>query len=386
MEKLSVYIHIPFCARKCLYCDFLSASAGITQQKAYIQALLHEIEQEAKHYVNHIVATVFIGGGTPSLLEAEDIERILQTLHSYYHFAGQVETTIEVNPGSVTRQKLARYRQSGINRLSIGAQSLKDEELRALGRIHDARAFFETYQLARECGFENINVDIMSALPGQSLSSYMETVQKVVALKPEHISAYSLLIEEGTPFYAKYHEQEKKQPMLDRLPDEDTERSMYVQTKNYLAEFGYERYEISNYARKGYACRHNITYWTRGDYVGFGIGAASMVQNRRWSNERDRESYVNHFSQTGEGEWKENKQELSVQEQIEETMFLGLRLVQGVNREAFARTFGKSVEDVYGDLPDRLVQDKVLLKDTYLHLTDYGMDVSNYVMAQFLLD
>jgi len=278
---LSVYIHIPFCVRKCLYCDFLSALAQRQQQIDYVDALCREVVIESKSYVNYETQTVFFGGGTPSVLEGEDICRILETLHKYYNFSQDCEITIEVNPGTVTKEKLSAYHKAGINRLSIGLQSTVDSELKALGRIHDYAAFLETHEIAVKSGFNNINIDLMSAIPGQTLQSYKETLEKIVNLKPAppHISAYSLIIEEGTPFAEKTPE----------LPDEDSEREMYKITNAFLSMHGYHRYEISNYAKEGYECRHNQVYWRRGDYVGFGIGAASLVQNVRFSNER----YIN---------------------------------------------------------------------------------------------
>ena len=379
---LSVYIHIPFCVRKCLYCDFLSAPAQRQQQIDYVDALCREVVIESKSYVNYETQTVFFGGGTPSVLEGEDICRILETLHKYYNFSQDCEITIEVNPGTVTKEKLSAYHKAGINRLSIGLQSTVDSELKALGRIHDYAAFLETHEIAVKSGFNNINIDLMSAIPGQTLQSYKETLEKIVNLKPAppHISAYSLIIEEGTPFAEKTPE----------LPDEDSEREMYKITNAFLSKHGYHRYEISNYAKEGYECRHNQVYWRRGDYVGFGIGAASLVQNVRFSNEIYIERYVNQISQGNET--KVDRQELSVHEQMEEFMFLGLRMMSGVSANEFEDLYGQRIDCVYPGIVEKFCKKGLLERkritlngDERIFLTELGIDVSNQVMAEFLL-
>ena len=381
MKDLGVYIHIPFCVRKCFYCDFLSGPATEAEKERYMKALVREIEQESGSYVNHEVGTVFIGGGTPSLLDVYYVEEVLCKLKEQFRFktgddeSRGVEVTIEVNPGTVSREKLERYRQAGINRLSIGLQSGNEEELKMLGRIHSWQEFLQTFEDARAVGFDNINVDIMSALPGQSLASYEETLEKVIALGPEHVSAYSLIVEEGTPFYEQYGPGRDGEALL---PDEEEERQMYYLTKELLEKNNYERYEISNYAKAGYQCKHNKVYWQRGDYVGFGQGAASMIGNVRWHNCRAGGNYVNHDGA------KEDEQILTVSEQMEEFMFLGLRLTKGVSREVFYRCFNQPIEEVYGPVLDRLTQDGLIEQGENVRLTAYGMDISNYVMAQFL--
>lgn len=381
MRKLGVYIHIPFCVRKCLYCDFLSAVASKEVQEQYLQALLREMEEEAVHYKEYEADTVFIGGGTPSLPDAVWIEDILCKLKEKYKVAERAEITIEVNPGTVNEEKLRAYRKAGVNRLSIGLQSASDEELKALGRIHDYKTFTETYHAAVRAGFTNINVDIMAALPGQSKESYLYTLRQVTALvpKPVHISAYSLIIEEGTPFYDKYGQgAEQAENAEPALPSEEEERAMYELTKEYLADAGYERYEISNYAFTGFACAHNIGYWTGKEYVGFGMGAASYVNQTRFCNTGDREAYIR-------GENPRQVQSLTVTEQMEEFMFLGLRMTAGVNENEFYRRFGISIEEVYGNVLQKNEKDGLLVHgDGQIYLTDRGVDVSNYVMAQFL--
>lgn len=368
LKPLSVYIHIPFCIQKCLYCDFLSYPAPDEDKYSYVNLLLAEIEQQSQFYDSYSIISVFIGGGTPSVLEASEIERMLCKLKENFHIENESEITIEVNPGTVTEEKLASYLNSGINRLSIGLQSADDGELQTLGRIHDYKAFCDTYELARKVGFKNINVDLMSAVPGQTVDSYHETLKKVLKYEPEHISAYSLILEEGTWFY------ENRDKL--KLLTEDEDRILYEMTDNMLSESGYHRYEISNYAKDGYECVHNKVYWQRGDYVGFGLGAASMVGNVRWNNARDINKYRTLL--------KENEQILNKEEQMEEFMFLGLRLIKGVKKDDFKKKFGVSIEDVYGEVIEKLRKDGLIIVDDYIRLTSYGIDISNYVMAQFL--
>ena len=383
-KELELYFHIPFCVKKCNYCDFLSAPSTREVQEAYMGALFAELEGRAEEYKAWVVSSIFIGGGTPSMIEGRWIQELLKRVRQCYRVCDSAEITIEVNPGTADAEKLKLYKEAGINRLSLGLQSGKDEELWILGRIHSFEQFVQTYQEAREVGFNNVNVDIMSALPGQNLTSYKETLQKVLSLTPvpEHISAYSLMIEEGTLF-AKWEEEG-----VLSLPDEECERQMYEETKRILGRAGSERYEISNYALKGYECRHNIGYWRRKNYVGFGIGSASMVENCRFKNSDSLQSYI-----AASLECRCEVQKLGVSEQMEEFMFLGLRMIIGVSEKDFLEYFGKSMEGVYGDIIQKQVEagllysyEEVNTKEKYVALTSRGLDVSNYVMAQFLLD
>lgn len=379
-KELELYIHIPFCVKKCSYCDFLSAPATEQTKEAYMAALFAEIGGRAKDYKDRIVTSVFIGGGTPSLLSGDSIRQLMEHIREGFSLAPDAEITMEVNPGTVTAEKLTAFYEAGINRLSIGMQSAQEQELKILGRIHDFDGFCQVYQEAVEAGFTNINVDVMSGLPGQTLASYKDTLEKVLRLEPmpQHISAYSLIVEEGTPFAA----------MADRgelpLPEEDTERAMYEETIEVLAGYGFHRYEISNYALDGYECRHNVGYWIRRDYLGFGIGAASLIGNVRFQNGRDLNAYLAHPLAC-----REEEQPLTTQEQMEETMFLGLRLIRGVSYPEFARCYGQTLEEVYGEVIARNVADGLLTvredeTGRHLMLTGRGLDVSNYVMAQFL--
>lgn len=379
-KELEIYIHIPFCVKKCRYCDFLSAPAGKEMQDAYMESLCRELTERSKDCSDYRVSTIFIGGGTPSVVEPAWISRIMDILRENYDLWEDAEITMEMNPGTVNRESLKIYKDAGFNRLSIGMQSTNDEELKTLGRIHSYEQFLEAYNQAREVGFDNINVDIMSALPGQSYESYETTLKRVAELvpPPEHISAYSLIVEEGTPFYEEYENGKLS------LPDEDTERQMYELTGAFLKQYGYERYEISNYARKGRECRHNIGYWERKNYLGFGIGAASMMENVRFQNATDINEYIK--SPCGVGE---EDQVLSLDEQMEETMFLGLRLTKGVSFAEFQKRFGVTIDEVYGSvirkhMEDGLLKESVSGGERYLSLTEKGLDVSNYVMADFL--
>ena len=388
IRDLSIYIHIPFCVRKCLYCDFLSFPAS-EQKENYVNQLIKEIKKQAILYKNHSVISVFIGGGTPSLLAAGQISTIMETIYANYQVSDSAELSMEMNPGTVTQAKLREYITCGINRISIGLQSANNEELVRIGRIHNYETFLDTYHMARAAGFRNINIDLMSALPGQSLESYQDTLERVVALEPEHISAYSLILEEGTPLY------EHRDSYT--FPSEDEDREMYLLTGRYLAEHGYHRYEISNYAREGYECRHNKVYWQRGDYVGFGLGAASMVEDCRWSNPSEWQEYDTYVQQVPVQRHNKSvlpvnpvcpkQQKLSVPEQMEEFMFLGLRMMCGIEKDAFSRKFGQQIEEIYGPILQNLEKKGLLEQDqNRVWLTERGIDISNYVMARFFFD
>lgn len=375
MKELSLYIHIPFCVRKCNYCDFLSAPATKTVQEQYLHALLREIKERSVAFSDRIVSTVFIGGGTPSIIPAEQIESIINVVKSSFNIAAEVEISIEINPGTVkSKGDFDIYKSAGINRISIGLQSANDEELRTLGRIHTYSDFLQTWEWARAAGFDNINIDVMAALPDQTIESYEETLHKVCSLGPEHISAYSLIIEEGTPFFEQYAN------LLENEEYEEKDRAMYALTEKILAGYGYKRYEISNYARENKACRHNLVYWKRLDYLGLGIGAASLINNVRYKNTDEIEEYI---SEGGAPDYYE-VQKLSVREQMEEFMILGLRLTEGILKDEFYGLFNCRIESVYGDVLVKNGQDGLLnIDDKSVRLTSKGLDLSNYVFVQF---
>ena len=365
-KTLGIYIHIPFCVRKCKYCDFLSGPAGIEIQETYIEMLLKEIEQYKELLKERQTDTIFFGGGTPSILEGDAIVRIMEKLKESGNISKTAEISIEANPGTVTEEKFLLWKKSGINRISFGLQSADDEELKRLGRIHTWEAFEENYHLARKCGFENINVDLMSALPGQTVDTWKKTMERVTALDPEHISAYSLIIEEGTPFYEAYADH----PEL--LPTEEEEREMYYETKTFLASKGYERYEISNYAKPGYECRHNLSYWERVDYLGLGLGAASLLGNIRRSNQTELSEYL-------KGNFSGESDELTECAAMEEYFFLGLRKMKGVDWTPYQAQYEKTVKKL---LTEGLIEQN----GDYIRLTELGIDVSNYVLSEFLVE
>ena len=379
MKELEIYIHIPFCVRKCAYCDFLSGPSDEADRELYVKLLCDEIEACKGKTEEYQVSTVFFGGGTPSVLSGKQIERIIQSLRENLQFRWDAEITLEANPGTVSEEKLHSYKKAGINRLSIGLQSVHDEELKLLGRIHTYSEFLTTYHMARKCGFQNINIDLISAIPGQTVESWCETLQTVLALAPEHISAYSLIIEPRTPFYDMYGEDSGENTQQIKLPSEDDERIMYWKTKEILAEAGYARYEISNYAKPGFECRHNIGYWQRTPYLGFGTGAATLFEEKRYTNPPDIETYRISFDNKFHGEM------LSREEQMEEFMFLGLRMMQGISKTAFHEMFGKEIENVYGEQICKLKDIKLLEeKADRIYLTEKGIDVSNAVFVEFM--
>lgn len=419
MNELELYVHIPFCVRKCAYCDFLSFPSSEDLRQKYVDALIREIRSCKNTYQGYRVPTVFIGGGTPSILSPVQIQAIFSAIRKTFRVDTHAEITMEANPGTVTEEKLLAWKGAGVNRISIGLQSVRDEELRMLGRIHDYRQFLDTWKLVRQAGMENVNIDLISAIPGQTPESWRETLRKTAELAPEHLSVYSLIIEEGTPFYERYSNGPRDLRSEDRgrgtkkdasqdgrdgaqgpadpagafgsddqqyppLPDEETERLMYEETENILAEYGYARYEISNYAKPGCACRHNIGYWQRKAYLGIGLGSSSLIGKTRFCHTSDLETYL---ACAGDpGKICEEEQFLSEKEEMEEFMFLGLRMMCGVRKSEFLRLFGVPVDTVYRESLKKLQEYGLLEigKDT-IRLTKRGIDISNYVFEQFLL-
>ena len=402
MEKreLELYVHIPFCVKKCAYCDFLSHPSGREEQSVYIDALLTEIAGRSKNYIDCRVSTVFLGGGTPSILDGDDTARIFHALREHFDISEDAEITMEVNPGTASEEKLKVWRKCGINRLSIGLQSANDKELRMLGRIHTYHTFLETFRLARRAGFDNINVDLISAIPGQTCFSWENTLRTVAELGPEHISAYSLIIEEGTPFYERYGKGGGFPP----LPGEEEERAIYERTADLLEEYGYHRYEISNYAKDGYECRHNLGYWERKEYLGLGLGASSLIRECRFHNTADMEKYMLVYGDAGQekgteknktcvrrpetdgqGSVTEEMERLSAEEQMEEFMFLGLRKMAGISCDDFQTAFGRDIRDIYGEKLTKLEKQGLIRSSGgRVRLTERGIDISNYVFSEFL--
>lgn len=378
-KELELYLHIPFCVSKCKYCDFLSASSGEGQRQIYVERLCRRIRywSDVIHNYGYEIVSIFVGGGTPSILTEAQITQVFEAVHESFPIREDAEITLEMNPGTDVKDKLPVYRELGINRLSMGLQSADNEELKCLGRIHTYEDFRQVYQWAREAGFTNINVDLMSAIPGQTLESYEDTLRKVADLEPEHISAYSLIIEEGTPFYERYGEGRH----AEELPDEDIERQMYVRTGEILEDYGYHRYEISNYAKDGYECRHNLGYWDRKEYLGLGAGASSLMDHIRWKE-------PDHIGpSTGLVlEEREDFTRLRRKDEMEEFMFLGLRKINGVSEYDFYKSFRVSMDEIYKESIENLIKEGLLVREEdRIRLTDRGIDLSNYALSQFLL-
>lgn len=380
-KPLGLYVHIPFCVRKCQYCDFLSAPYDEVTKEKYVQALCKEIGEYQAFTKEYYLETIYFGGGTPSVLDVKLLEQILNTIkQSFTVDMEKAEVTVEINPATVTKEKLEAYRKLGINRLSIGVQSALEKELQLLGRVHTFEQARECVQWAREVGFTNLSVDVMSALPNQTLEDYKETLEQLIALEPEHISSYSLIIEEKTPFYELYGEGKEKEK---ELPDEETDRAMYMYTKERLQEAGYERYEISNYAKKGLESRHNSSYWTGQEYLGVGLGASSLFTNARYHNETNLTVYMEDIK-AGRDVRREIER-LVETEQMEEFMILGLRRMCGVSRAEFKNRFGKSMEIVYGSALQKLKkQGLITIEEDIIALTELGIDVSNQVFVEFV--
>ncbi len=450
-NELGIYIHIPFCVHKCIYCDFLSSPADVHTRKQYVRALINEIyltregkcankliknvlqgdntsyedmEEQAvngltsdyalydtvcmadyektimqedisgcvddiKSENGHIVTSIFIGGGTPSAIDAEDISDILDAVRKNYNVSDKAEITIECNPGTMDKKKAVIYRKAGINRISFGLQSTDNNELRMLGRIHTYEQFMESYKIAREAGFDNINIDLMSALPGQTMESFKAVLEKALSLGAEHISVYSLIVEEGTRLSDNIDS-------FPPIPSDDEDRQMYYMTKEMLSSYGYEQYEISNYAQKGYECKHNLKYWERCDYLGFGIGAASLYSGRRYTNISDigrymdvlaeitnalDKSYVNELLQI-----RTDMEELSKEDEMSEYMFLGLRKTKGIDITDFKEEFGTDIKDIFGEaIEDNIARGLLIHDGNCLYLSKRGIDISNTVMSDFIL-
>ena len=450
-NELGIYIHIPFCVHKCIYCDFLSSPADVHTRKQYVRALINEIyltregkcanklienvlqgdntsyedmEEQAvngltsdyalydtvcmadyektimqedisgcvddiKSENGHIVTSIFIGGGTPSAIDAEDISDILDAVRKNYNVSDKAEITIECNPGTMDKKKAVIYRKAGINRISFGLQSTDNNELRMLGRIHTYEQFMESYKIAREAGFDNINIDLMSALPGQTMESFKAVLEKALSLGAEHISVYSLIVEEGTRLSDNIDS-------FPPIPSDDEDRQMYYMTKEMLSSYGYEQYEISNYAQKGYECKHNLKYWERCDYLGFGIGAASLYGGRRYTNISDigrymdvlaeitnalDKSYVNELLQI-----RTDMEALSKEDEMSEYMSLGLRKTKGIDITDFKEEFGTDIKDIFGEaIEDNIARGLLIHDGNCLYLSKRGIDISNTVMSDFIL-
>ena len=377
MEEIGLYLHFPFCVKKCAYCDFLSFPTTEDVKKIYAASLIREIRGYTAAAKDCTVTSIFLGGGTPSIMPPSQLRDIFRALLDSFQIAADAEITMEMNPGTVNEGNLSVIFDY-VNRVSLGVQSFQDNELSILGRIHNAEQAERSIELLQKSGVHNLNLDLMSGIPEQTLDSWRATLKSALKFRPEHISAYSLMVEEGTQF--------RKLQTVGRLPlpGEETEREMYRMTGELLSAAGLDQYEFSNYAREGYRCRHNVRYWKRGDYLGFGLGAASLFQGKRWHNTRNLEHYFAHSADPGQIVCE--LEQLGRREEIEEFLFLGLRMRDGVLTEEFRRIFGMELYDIYGEVIREQTEKGLLTADDErIALTERGIEISNVVLAEYLL-
>ena len=375
MKEIGIYIHIPFCIKKCEYCDFVS----YCNKKEYVPQYINALKKEIKNNINkeYKITTIYIGGGTPSSIEENYIADIIETIKLNMNDEDlkdfeNIEVTIEVNPGTVNKEKLQVYKKIGINRLSIGLQETHNELLKSRGRIHTYEEFIKTYKLARKIGFNNINVDLMIALPNQTIQDIKENLEKITKLNPEHISVYSLILEEGTPFYNKYNENKIK------LPDEELERNMYWYVKNTLENNGYMHYEISNFSKKGFESKHNMNCWNQEEYLGFGVAAHSYNNRIRYSNTNSIEEYI-------KGSNKIIHEEQTLEDMQKEYMLLGLRKIEGINIQKFKNKFAQNPIFIFKEQLNKLVDEELIIVDgNEIKLTNKGLDLANIVWEEFV--
>lgn len=387
-KNIGIYIHIPFCKKKCEYCDFKSYAGKEKLIDDYIKCLKYELKEVGNgnklDYENNldklaIIKTIYIGGGTPSLIDSRYINEILEIVKQNYTLDDDLEITIEVNPGTVNEEKLEQYKKSGINRLSIGLQSTHDRLLKKIGRIHSYDDFFNTFKLARKVGFQNINVDLMLGLPEQSIEDLKLSIEEIIKLNPEHISVYSLIIEEGTPFYKKLEANELE------LPKDEVERKMYWSVKKELEKSGYTHYEISNFAKKGYESKHNLACWNQEEYIGFGIAAHSYTNNVRYSNIDDIEQYIKNFETNKEIDNFVFHEKQNKESKMKEFMMLGLRKINGISIQEFKNRFALNPIFVYRKELEKLVDEQLIEIDgNIIKLTNKGLDLANLVWEEFV--
>ena len=377
MKDLAVYIHIPFCDKKCYYCDFTSFSGLDKRIEEYIEHLLLEMDLYRESLKEYNIKTIFLGGGTPSYIDGSYIVKIIRTLFEKYNCSLVEEITIEANPGTLDREKLMQYREAGVNRISLGVQTLNDQLLKSIGRLHTAAEAIENIKLIRELGFSNINVDLMFGLPDQTVADCISTLEEIVDLGVEHISYYSLILEEKT-MMNRWFEEGKI-----RLPDEDVERDMYHEGVNFLKSRGYEHYEISNFCKPGYQCKHNLFYWTLKPYIGFGISSHSNIEGKRFCNYNTFKDYFDSIDRSKVPVLE--VEDIDSHMEMAEYVIMGLRLIGGINKEDFKGRFGRALEDVYGKVIDSSMRAGLLVDDgTYVRFTDKGLDLSNMVYVDIL--
>lgn len=378
MEELGIYIHIPFCKQKCFYCDFCSFANKNEMQGKYVETVINEIKN-ITHKEKYTVTTIYLGGGTPSILNPDYIKSILQEIKSSFEILDDAEITIEINPGTVNEEKLKKYKEYGINRLSIGLQSANDKILKKIGRIHDYKQFEETFFYARKCGFKNINVDLMIGLPTQAVEDVKQTLEKIIQKNPEHMSVYSLIIEEGT-IIEKLINENKLQ-----LPDEETERIMYWTVVNELKENGYNQYEISNFSKKTYESKHNTNCWKQKQYIGLGTSAHSYLNKKRYSNTNNIEEYIKNIQENNISKNITIHEEQTEESTMNEYMLLGLRMIQGININEFKQKFKIDPTIKYKEILEKLQKENLIqITKTSIKLTKQGIDFGNIVWEEFI--
>lgn len=379
MKNIGIYVHIPFCKKKCDYCDFISFANQEDMQEKYVMALNNDIEKTSKTIQEYQVNTIYFGGGTPSYIDENLIVKILENIKNHYTICEDAEITIEINPGTVNKEKLIIYKQAGFNRLSIGLQSTHDRLLKLIGRIHTYNEFLETYNLAREVGFKNINVDLMLALPTQTIEELIESTNKIISLKPEHISIYSLILEDGTVLYNKIQNNELE------LIDEDLERKMYWKTKEILEKNGYNHYEISNFSKKGFESKHNMNCWLQEEYLGFGVAAHSYLNNKRFSRISNLHEYIKNIEEENFEKIIEINEAQDREARAKEYMLLGLRKIEGVSISAFERKFEINPLFYFRFEISKLEENDLLEVDLdNIKLTKKGLDLANQVFEEFV--
>ena len=379
MKELGIYVHIPFCKQKCKYCDFVSFTNCEEKYENYFESIIKEIENKRLDTSNTIVSTIYIGGGTPSIVPPKFIEQILNKIKTKFKLSENAEITIEINPGTVNIEKLQYYYNIGINRLSIGLQSADDRLLELIGRIHTYTEFKEAYTLARNIGFQNINVDLMIGLPTQSLEDVKKTLESIIEKNPEHISVYSLIVEEGTKMFDLISNN------ILQLPDEKIEREMYWFVKNTLEKNGYFQYEISNFSKKGYESHHNMNCWKQMEYIGYGVAAHSYFNNKRFSNINNIVEYIKNCEADNIEKNIILNEEQDKTEQMKEYVLLSLRKIEGVNIEAFKNKFNENSIEIFKGEIDKLINENLIENvDGYIRLTSKGLDLANQVWMEFI--
>lgn len=377
MKDLSLYIHIPFCMSKCYYCDFTSFPNNKEKIQGYIDSLIKELELYKERIKDYNINTIFIGGGTPSCIDANYIYKILEYINCNFNVSKTCEISIETNPGTLNKEKVKIYKESGINRVSMGVQSLNEDLLKVIGRIHNADDFYKSLELLRKANFNNINVDLMFGLPGQTLDMVLDSLKKVVELNIEHISYYGLILEENTKLYNMYNQGKIN------LPNEDVERDMYHKTREYLINRGYEHYEISNYALSNYECKHNLTYWNVMPYLGVGLGSHSNIEGKRFWNTIHIDKYIEKLKENIIP--IEDEEIIDINTEIEEFCILGLRKIQGIDKKQFKLRFNNEIETIYKDIINKHVNNGLVINsEDFISLTNRGLDLANLVEMDFL--